>query len=1114
MNRRLKLLLVSFGTLLVVFCIYHWSSGGCAKSRRTLVDPRPMRQNPPQRLGAGPGIGDGERLRIESRDDNGRLQGVYEAEHWVRQKDGSIKLVQPRMMMHLRNGQRVYISGSDGVVHADEIARGGFNPRRGILTDNVRIFLDRAPAAVGRSPEQWRQDVVRIYVDNIEFNNDDLSFITDGPLTIFSAEADICGKGLVLLMNSQPQELRELRIKRGDYMAIHKVPEGMDPMLPGTQAPPEKPGSAAKRKSAAGGSDKIVVAVAPSVATLPLPSTVQSQPLPAPRATEPAVVQSIVGATPVTKPVKPLRRNVYQLDLNDDVRVDNGPRRMDGTKRLSLVFDWEDTSPTGTKPDNAASAPTPPENPGAASAPVASAPAVDAGTNGQAVAAIQDNIKAVTGNPATQAAADEEARKAVDARTTRPTSAPGREPMIITWKGPLVLRPIGRTETPSSKQYDVIGEGDQMTLADAQGTATCRKFTFSNPGQRGQLIGSPQAKAHLTMANGEQIEADTISFDRVAGAATLNGSGYMDRLSDKAAAPAASMPSPTDRIIWNQGVDVKFASEAGPGGKRVEVIREAFFHGNVELTQALSGDFLKCDDLQVWMTRGRDGKPYPGRAVATGRCLARMTGRPSEPSATSGGLSCISADKVEVLFAEASNAGKTARGSQPAPAFVQADGNVIVSDQRGTEPVEARADHMSSDLIRRNAILTGNPAMVGQGESKLFGTDIRMDEAGQTETPEGPREQTVVVNGKGRLQFITQKDMDNRKLEQPRPVNVSWTKSMEYSSDRNVAEFEGDVDLLSQDTTLGKAGQETGQYSLKAQHLRMLFENSPADKAVAKAPRSPGPAGIGMDVGQYGQRRISMVLADNNAVLASQRHDVQGRLWQRMHLSGPRVIFDLHNTAAANKDKSSGTVNVIGSGKMLLEDYRPPEGKSATSAMGDMGTSVERPSQTAFQWKKTMQMSQADRTVDMNGDVHMVHRSGDQVVLSDKLNAPPWGTLSRGRSSILACDKLIAQFSEPDQKAAKAAPSGDLVGPRVGPMERFIATKNVNLQDGSNQMLGQRLIYERVKDVVILWGYLEGDAPANAQIISDDKSTLSPKIIFNPKTQRIRTERVAGSGSR
>ena len=196
--------------------------------------------------------------------------------------------------------------------------------------------------------------------------------------------------------------------------------------------------------------------------------------------------------------------------------------------------------------------------------------------------------------------------------------------------------------------------------------------------------------------------------------------------------------------------------------------------------------------------------------------------------------------------------------------------------------------------------------------------------------------------------------------------------------------------------------------------------------------------------------------------MRGERFDEKQRLLQRMRLTAKE---ELRYSAAIGKVVCSGP------GTMFAEDYRPPE-PAAEKDGKQSGTGLQRPSQTLFEWRDGMQWSQKQdtRKVVLNGGVMMDLRSGIEIVLADKLNAPDWGKLKSGRKTRLDCSQLVANFvkSGSDAKPVGTAASkpaaegrGDIAGKLNLELTSFDALGQVDLKDGSTRIVGHRLTYKR-----------------------------------------------------
>jgi hypothetical protein len=57
----------------------------------------------------------------------------------------------------------------------------------------------------------------------------------------------------------------------------------------------------------------------------------------------------------------------------------------------------------------------------------------------------------------------------------------------------------------------------------------------------------------------------------------------------------------------------------------------------------------------------------------------------------------------------------------------------------------------------------------------------------------------------------------------------------------------------------------------------------------------------------------------------------------------------------------------------------------------------------------------------------------------------------------------------------------------------------VNLVDGNKQVVGQRLAYSRLKELIEVHGHLPGQPKADAMIIDKNRAKKTEKVIKSPK---------------
>ncbi|HEU00851.1 MAG TPA: hypothetical protein ENH89_10950 [Aurantimonas coralicida] len=1078
----------------------------------------------------------GERLDVVIRDEqSGQLKEIYFARSWNKLDDGTYEAIQPCVEMRQPNGQRVYIHADRGIAKVEAITGGGQNIRGGQMIGGVRIYLDRAtkgdrptfadmtpednPAEVFEKLDERREDMIRIWADELTFSMDPPEIYTPGRVTVWSAEADLVGEGLSLRWDEEPRELRTLRIERGQMIAIYSVPEDVNLLgMPGSEEAASAPAEAADAApaepppppaEAPTDETEIASATQPTPQPVDLDATVAAAPTGA-VTPEPVATTAPAMATAEMTPVK----NIYLAEFHDQVHVDSGGRQMRGADMLSLQFEWGKKARKGLRdrrPPTAArkDAGQPPSGDEAPPEDAAEPPSGD-----------ETPPEDAAQPPSGDEAPPEDAAQPSSGDEPPPSDSPKDpiDPVVVTWRGPLIFRPIGYTPTPSDRKYIVKATGNKIHLIDGEAEVTCRELVFHLPQQQGELTGAPGDPTRMLMGSEQEIVCAKIRFDVPAGKVFLTGPGRISQAPDLTTTtrPAEDEADPTAQldeagsIIWGGRMEANIGEQEriDADGKKTkqQYIEDAVFFGDVVLSQGPSdageasgrasdasadqpgGDFVQCDVLKVWMKAQPDGKIIPEVAVAKGNVSGRQAGSDIEA-----GEVRVFFDYVETLTAE----GLVEKHLKPS--IVQAEHDVRIIDHRNDQTIEATADLVESDLRDKTAVLYGRKkhAVIRQDQNTLAGDLIRLDQ----------NRQSAVVEGPGRMQFEIESDMDGNELADPRPVDITWDEGMEYYGKTNAAVFTGNVHLISQFE------------SMDCQQMRLLFEKDESAAPDAEATSQPaevasGPEEdvesgreMGLNLEHYSRRKLATITAHGDVVLRSREEDDDGKLMRRLRLTGEQLFYDVR----VNK------LTMVRAGSMIVEDYRPADQVAAS----DSETPTQRPNQTGFRWTRIMVLDQESRSVELQGDVRMVHRSGKEVLRLAGIDAPEWDRLIEGRRTLLHCQRLDAAFGPPDEDdAAEAATTRRAdkydVGPRLGPLEIFIATGDVNLSDrlegGTMQVLGQRLRYNRLDGTVVVWGFKETSPIADAMLVYESQgkhSTFSnPAMIFTLDGMRVKQVRL------
>jgi hypothetical protein len=646
------------------------------------------------------------------------------------------------------------------------------------------------------------------------------------------------------------------------------------------------------------------------------------------------------------------------------------------------------------------------------------------------------------------------------------------QPTVITWSGPLELSPLGRVET-AQRRWVAAAAGEGMTLSDQQATARCDRFVYFYPQQAGQLEGSG-AGASVAFAEGQMVQSAIIRFDRPGAMADMLGPGLASAPAGRSVslsgtrattAPTSIPADARDVITWRDKALIDLAeyprTSAAAGGRGFRTgVRAARIYGQPRLVQGASGDSVECENvMEALLTPRPEGGFAPVWATADGSVVVRQP-------------------KLEFRSARA---GLQFTGGEVSS--LSGDGDVVLIDGRQEPALEVRADTLRANQQQRHAVLTGTRAggfgvTMARGGERLEGNEIRLYEGSES----------VYVEGPGRVRFTVDRDLDGKPTE-PRPMDIVWTRNMQFVGERDTADFFGDVVL------------KTAQETFEGQHVQAKLtrdELKPQTRPVSliaagtSAPPAPKPkpavqnAQSVISMQGYSGRRLAQVRSDKGVKLQRTLYDQDNNLLQRMTLTGHDLTYSV----------VLRTANIVGTGRLLLEDYRPPKQRAA----GESGsTGADSPSQTIFEWHKNAQLAQEQRWVMMEGGVGMVHVSGTAVVPPEGTAVPSWGTLASARRSGLTAGKLEVTFAPPAGTAApdKAPPAGELA--LAGPMRQFIATDSVNLKDERSEIQAQRLHYDRDRELAVAYGYIEGQPKARAVVIFDDPGTKSMRTVTSPE---------------
>jgi lipopolysaccharide export system protein LptA len=347
----------------------------------------------------------------------------------------------------------------------------GLEPRKGSLWGNVRVVVDRTtdrwraqhPEAAHKPTPQ--SQLVRVWLDRMEFDRERGRIVSAGDVRVESAEMQLLGRGLEIRWSDATSRIEYLKITEGreltfqtdmalDLEMVQRVATGEG----AESAPPEQ--EPAKR-------DKPVAPPSPPPVQEDLPEDVLVVQLGADRA----------GDAQIT---------TYEVDFSSSVVARQHPGGGQLlADRLTVLLDMlPDSGAAGEDSDSAAQAPAGAE----------AQPAAEAGAPG--------------GDQAAQS-----------------PQKPPKTPVHVTWQGPLVIRTVGQLPAGSAPLRREITALGNPVVAESQ-DGTIRAATLIRDVNTGltRLLGSAQQGVRMESGEAMTLSArDLIELDESARRARLAG---------------------------------------------------------------------------------------------------------------------------------------------------------------------------------------------------------------------------------------------------------------------------------------------------------------------------------------------------------------------------------------------------------------------------------------------------------------------------------------------------------------------------------------------------------------------------------------------------------------
>ena len=1110
MVRTLVVASATLAILLVCFSIYQYSQLDPQAAARVDGARQPGVDSdfPSKDLAQGEGgidagsavVGEGERIHLtfyEREGDRARVELSVTSWTPIAGATNEFILSKPEIRLHTKAGHAVQVTADRGRLEAPRKAGGGLDLKRGELAGAVVLLLDRLTEEErAKLPPERRDridpaDVVRVETEEIDFDTEYSKVIVPGPWRLAARDVSMTAADLEMRFNEAEGRVEFVRVDRGGRIELLQQSEQLGLSIPAID------GGANRRMG-------LVEWLRASIESRLAAKTaekdsVEAEPAPAVTFTDDGVpIFNLDAKAPKTAgpPARYYARFDGHVDATEHVGEAGGARLTADV--LEIVREFVDVS-------RPASATSPATAAGATSAETS----VPTGTAAKprVVLTWSDRLMVEPCSPENRACGTA-ARSQINA-----SGAPVR---ITSPEGEAACAAL--TFDPDGSKTALHGEKDRPVAISfgSQGT-------LIGPEVRTERVGDT-FEIHVTGPGRLSRAAERIEGNEAGGA--IEG-----QPANTTAIPPTEKPSviefadrldATGRFVQRTTID--FSGRISTREERV--IDSAVFHGAVRLregdttlgadsmtasfgppsrlrssqplqrvvaaghaTMSQGDDQLSCREIDIALTTDATGRTIPRTAVASGEVAAQQGDRTIQAR-----------DRLVVDFAvidrpnagfdlEATQAKALAAGEAVASidwdarrrAFeskprreavverLRAFGGVSVVDP--SQGLEVSASDLDCTVADGRAITT---ALVHGTEEQP--ATVRLD----TFTVTGPLikvnvpDQWASVPSAGRLTFLSYKDLDGRKLDQPTPVAVTWNESMTYRGRENRAEFLGRVHATSRTTT-----------TFDCDHLFVEFEDAPPKPRTVAPPglmslvkaaveRASGARASGSRGGARGgltenlAKEPTYILAVGHAVARTETLDpVNGVLRTRVHIEGPKLSVNLR------PDVSKAQIE--GPGTLLIEDYRA-SGEAdggAGQAIGGLFAVDERSgsSNTLIEWTRLMWYDFGIEQTRFEGDVRLKYFSGAELARLRGGSTGEADGVPRGRATFLTSDVLTVDFL--DRQAGGDQPTQRRLGRlSAGQLRQFQASGNVVLRDEGEglSLTAERVVFWKDSSLLGIFG--------------------------------------------
>jgi hypothetical protein len=689
---------------------------------------------------------------------------------------------------------------------------------------------------------------------------------------------------------------------------------------------------------------------------------------------------------PVSKPNPP-----YRAVFSDEVKVLEGSRQV--ARADTMTIDFMQGSDTGP----AAAAAKPGSSPNIVAVPAQTVPA-EAGTPVKANARAANSK--VAASPATRPA-----NQPIEILWTGPlvvkpleSEAPmmplqPKQSVVRLVGAPAVLTPEGAEVRAASVTYRTPDGAVQLRSSPAlpivdlmqikQKVKQVELRTGSldyDPQTRIATLTSPPAASGpslLTMPLANQKQPLTVRWSRngyihtvvPVGQTQPSGADQIDLLGDVAVA------HPTFALDSDE-LHIHLAIVPRPHGKKGDTTEQPKLLtaiGEVKCRLISPGkpvQGINSDKLTIAMEQSSQDKPYPRRVLAEGNAYAYdpdqhltadrleilLTPKPvaatTRPTGKKPATTDPTDDMASAVQMESLHATSNVRAVMKDKSTADCDDLQVSTLADGKQLVELSGDHGATLADGKGSWLTGSVVHIAPASNV-----ITVDGEGRMHTIETSASSTTKPTSKPASKPVSKAASNpTTRPATSRPIDISWTDSMNVDGTANTADIVGHVIVHTIDT--GDSGDTGGVSTVTGDTAHIDFVDAPKpptqpSAAVKSNPKKPVAANEGSTFGM-GNKQLKRLTLTGHVHGESVLKDADRKLLRHAQLFGNQLIY----TAADHR------AVIPGPGKLMVENHKsstkPAAGSDTGNGQGNMNVV----------WTKFLVYDQTANVITIDGETH------------------------------------------------------------------------------------------------------------------------------------------------